>query len=139
MYYLIFGVDEFINMIKHLQQEIRMKKIFGYIGPATDTADKQDFNRQYRSIKALAANNGMEKVQFVIELDSEQVSSQKKELKNLLSSRIQSGDILITELPTLGSSMLDIVEVLTRLAQKRVTVYCLPSPMLLHPFNHHLT
>lgn len=102
-----------------------MKKIFGYIGHAADTADKQDFNRSYYAIMAFAANNGMGRAQFVIEADSEKVNSQPKELENLLSSRIQSGDILITELHTLGNSMLEVVDVLAILVQKGVTVYSL--------------
>jgi len=101
-----------------------MKKIFGYIGQA-DTAEKQDYNQQYFGILSFAANNEIGRVQFVMEADSEQVSPQKKELENLLNSRIQSGDILITELRTLGNSMLEVVDVLFILVQKGVTVISL--------------
>lgn len=104
-----------------------MKKLYGYIGHA---ADKQDFNRSYYGIMAFAANNGMGKVQFVMEADSEQVSPQKKELENLLSSRIQSGDVLVTDLRTLGSSMLEVVDVLFSLVQKGVIVFSLQDGKL---------
>jgi len=103
-----------------------MKKIFGYIGHVADIADKHYHNQQsYYGIMAFAANNGMGKVQFVIEADSEQVNPQPKELESLLSSRLQSGDVLITDLRTLGSSMLEVVDVLSILVRKGVTVYSL--------------
>ena len=107
-----------------------MKKIYGYIGHADNIANKREFNRQYHGIREWAANNEKGRVQFVAEMDPERVSPQKVELANLLSSRLQSGDTLLTELPTLGSSMLDIVDVLSLLVQKGVTVYWLQGSEL---------
>lgn len=104
-----------------------MKKIYGYIGHSTDTAiaQKQHRSNQYYGINAIAANNEMGRVQFVMEPESEQVSPPTKELENLLSSRIQSGDVLITDLQALGSSMLEIVDVLSILVQKGVMLFSL--------------
>jgi hypothetical protein len=69
-------------------------------------------------------------VQFVTEIESELVCPQQDELENLLSSRIQSGDVLITDLRTLCSSKLNAMNAISLLIQKGVIVYWLQGSEL---------
>lgn len=96
--------------------------VFGYIRISTN---KQEADNQRFEILTYANSQKVGNVEFLEEVVSGKTSWEKRELAVLLS-KLKKGDLLIVaELSRLGRSMLEIMELLSRLTKKGVKVHAI--------------
>lgn len=97
-----------------------MSKTIAYL--RVSTVD-QEIEKNKAAILHLANEKNLGKVSFVEETISGQISWRKRKIANILDEA-QSGDIIIvSELSSLGRSMLECMEILSIATQKGVAVY----------------
>lgn len=84
---------------------------------------EQDLQKNKADILFLANEKNLGKVDFVEETVSGKVSWKKRKIAEVLDSLEEGDHLLVSELSRIGRSMLEIMEVLSVAAQKKVNVY----------------
>jgi len=103
-----------------MKDKKRERNLYAYIRVSTGN---QELDNQKYAILKYANEKKLGNVEFIEETVSGKVSWKKRDLKNLVDN-LEEGDILIvSELSRLGRSMLEIMELLTILLEKKVNVH----------------
>jgi DNA invertase Pin-like site-specific DNA recombinase len=84
---------------------------------------EQDLQKNKADILFLANEKNLGKVDFVEETISGRVSWKKRKIAEVLENLEEGDNLLVSELSRIGRSMLEIMEVLSVAAQKKVNVY----------------
>jgi len=97
-----------------------MPKTTAYIRVSTDC---QDVENQRLEILKLANEKDLGKVRFVEETISGRKSWRDRKVSEVLDSMTSGDALVVAELSRLGRSMLEIMEILSVAAQKKIKVY----------------
>ncbi|MDA8169199.1 MAG: recombinase family protein [Nitrospiraceae bacterium] len=97
-------------------------KVYGYIRVSTN---KQDYENQKHAILDFANQQKLGNVELVSETASGKVSWKNRTLAGLIDSLKKNDVLIVSELSRLGRSMLEIMELLSKLTRKEVKIFAL--------------
>ncbi len=97
-------------------------KVFSYLQIFPDD-ETQDTNKDKKQIRAFAKKKGFPKVEIITEELKKKVQWKKRRIKDLVN-RLQKNDkLILLETHMLGKSILEVMEILAVLKERKVGVY----------------
>jgi DNA invertase Pin-like site-specific DNA recombinase len=102
------------------KERIEKGRAWAYLRVSTDG---QDNNNQRLEILRVAQERGLGAVQFVEEVVSGRKSWHDRRLRDIMDQMNPGDALLVAEISRLGRSMLEVMEILSQCAERRIHVY----------------
>ena len=105
-------------------------KVYGYIRVSTE---KQDYENQKFGILEYANKNNIQNIEFVEETISSRKKLEEREIWNLVNSKLNENDIIITsELSRFGRSTLEVMHLFKLLTEKKIKAHIIKNNIVLN-------
>lgn len=104
--------------------------ILGYVRVSTN---KQDLDNQKHSILQYANEKDLGRVEFVEVIMSSLKKEEDRKIDKVLDKLLPNDHIIVAELNRIGRSVVNVVDIINRLIDKKVTIHVIKENLLVKP------